>query len=128
MYFAYGSKAYCQVGYEISKLILSMKRVFMKESCVPILWIDIFETFKGTLFSEIVPNFCTPHAMTVFKLTRNAVCISKSRNWFLKLTFELDFFRLQAIKIKSELEKNSSSKIKFKNQFCELGISKIKCR
>ena len=32
----------------------------------------------------------------------------------------------QAVKLKFEIDKKSSSKIKFKNQFCELEISKIK--
>ena len=28
--------------------------------------------FRGTLFSEIMPNFCSPHAMSVFKIQQNA--------------------------------------------------------
>ena len=28
--------------------------------------------FRGTSFSEIIPNFCRPHAMSVFKIQKNA--------------------------------------------------------
>ena len=34
----------------------------------------------------------------------------------------------QAIKIKFEINIRSSSKIKFKNKYCELEISKTKCK
>ncbi len=27
--------------------------------------------FRGTLFSKIRPNFCRPHAMSVFKILKN---------------------------------------------------------
>ena len=52
--------------------------------------------------------------------------------WFFNLIFCLfltEFLQAtQAVKIKFEIDKRSNSKIKFKNKFLELEISKIKCR
>jgi hypothetical protein len=58
------------------------------------------------------------------------------KTWSLNLIFELDFLSISdwifagytGSKIKFEIDKKSSSKIELKNQFCELKISKIKCR
>ena len=49
--------------------------------------------------------------------------------WFVVYIFRTGFLKAtQAVKIKFEIDKKSSSKIQSKNQFCELDISKIKCR